>query len=231
MTKILVAGITEHEVTTAFVGCIATMQQMLTVRPDVTVGFEFFSDVNKALTHFDRAKDADVLVMIDGSMAVDHAFVLNAATDKDFVVAGYALRTLDWARAERKFADPANTERPEFAAAVYNYDTATGTAGGLVDGAASQLYVKNPSIAQAKVCRITRRVLDAIVKRYGDVVRADDGTIVMHAPAIRHGKALNADQAFVELWGGDVYVDITAKTQNLGAMDFVGCVGQRKVLR
>lgn len=226
--KTLVAGITEHEVTTAFVSSIMKMQQIMTTRPGISVGFEFFASVNKALTHFDKAKEFDALVLVDGNMSVDHDFLLNEDADRDFVVASYAIRTLDWDRAREKLVDPECTEPPEYTATTYNFDTATGHGDTLTSSA---MYIKNPTILQAKVCRLTRRVLDTIVEKHADVVRSDDGTIVAHAPAILDGRALDADQALLTLWGGDVFVDISAKTQNMGALDYTGCVGQRKVLR
>lgn len=219
MVSVLVCGITQADVSMHFTSCILRMQAELARTPHAFVDFEFFRSVNDALTYFQKETRFDVLVVVDGQTSVDAEFLLRHDPTKDFVIASYPLRDIDWGRVKEKMVDNKIGEPITSIGITYNYEpeSAAPEAGGT--------YVKLPPNAdvQLKIFKITRKVLNSILEKHP--------LVILHTDGILDGKPIPADQRFVQLWGECVYADITTKTKNVGPYDFSGIAGNRKKIR
>jgi hypothetical protein len=225
MTSILVCGITSGDVTIHFTSSILKMQTELMRTPGVNISFEFFGTVDEALTHFHTNTKCDACVIIDEKLSVDPGFIFDNDASKQFTVASYPLRTVDWERVRAKIVD--SREPAEHVGVTYNYDPtlATPEPGGT--------HVKIPahSDVQLKIFKLTRTGLDSIIARNNDAVRGNDGRLALYSACIIDGKKLSPDQRLVHLWGEPIYADISRRTKNVGPYDFTGTVGNQRQLR
>ena len=225
VTSILVCGITDVDVSIQFTSALIQMQTELVRTSGVAVEFEFFTNVNEALTFFHKQGRFDACVVMDGRMAVDPAFMLRHDATKPLVVASYPLKSIDWDRVRTTIAH--TTETPSHVGMKYNYDPAKA----IPEPGCAYVQLEANSKVQFKIFKITKEAVDSIIETHGDTVLAEDGSLLFYSHAIVDGVMMSPDERFVNLWGRPLYADITSKTQNMGPFDFTGAVGNRKQLR
>lgn len=219
-TSVLVCGITQSDVSIHFTSGMLRMQTELSRTPGLMVEFEFFLTINDALAYFESSEKHDLCIIIDAQMSVESGFILKNDPTKDFVVASYPLRQIDWDRLKERIVD--GTEPVSQVGITYNYDPANS----VPERGGCYVRLKKGTYAQLKIFKITKKAIQKLAETHGKLPWYVDGII--------DGQRLSPDQRLCQLWeasGETIYADIVHKTINIGPYDYVGCVGTRKQLR
>ena len=198
------------------------LQQAVLTAPE---GRRFRSDIffvrtlDEALNQLRRHDAASGALIVRGTMGFDPAFAIDAAAgDAPVAVAPYPLPVVDWDRVKTQ----PEGEPPAHWGNVYNVELQRGPCrGGLV----------RASKAELGVAWVAKSVVTDIVARRPELVTADGSRAALAVAGVYDGTYLAEHERFLQLYGGDVWVDINHPATSSGPTEFLGCVGHRSVLR
>lgn len=206
MTSMLVAAITPSgEVSLSFCAGMLRLQADLARGVNHKVYFEFHDTLADALTSFDtKPPEVSQLIALDANISMNPEFVFENSPFP-FVVGVYPVG-IDWKRVEEKMA--LEGEDPSNVGLVYNVDLEKG------EDIIGSRYLR---VAAAKLgmLKLTRGALDDMKQRHGPT----------------NPLQLMSDEAFCNLWGKDIHVDLHASASTNCLVSFFGCVGHRSQLR
>ena len=180
----------------------------------------FAKDLNDVLDRLHRDKRLVGAFAIRHSAAIPGAFALKAfRSGERVVVSPTPLPVVDWERVKTHVLDAA--EDTQFSGNVYNVKLE-----GLPrpDG-----YARAASMIVADGMFVRRDVVDAIAERNPAVVAEDRSAFALDG--VYDGKFMTGTQRFLDLYDGKVWADVENQGGVSGPVEYVGCVGGRKILR
>lgn len=179
----------------------------------------FVKDINEGLDMFARNAKYDQLILCNTRMAATPEMLKKAINSPlPFITGVYPLPTIDWTKVQ----DVSSSEDCSCRGLTYNADVAKASA---QEG--DYVQVRNSTLG---VAVLKRDVISAILEQHGEAVIAEPQHM-LYSEAIVDGRLLNKDENFCRMWGKDIAVDVEHPCSLTGPLPFLGCVGQREVLR
>ena len=221
---VLLAVVTDGRAEMNLQCCVSILHlqiELMTAKSD-SFGAEltFVRDLNDVLDRLHRDKRLVGAFVIRHNASIPGAFALKAFQSKErIVVSPTPLPVVDWERVKAHVLDAAEDTR--FSGNVYNVKLE-----GLPrpDG-----YARVASMIVADGMFVRRDAVDAIAERNPDVVAEDKSAFALDG--VYGGKYMTGTQRFLDLYGDKVWADVENQGGASGPIEYVGCVGARKVLR
>lgn len=212
------------------------LQTALMVAPEkIRAHMDFVATLDDALNVLHACKDQVVGgVVVRADVGFDPEFVLRcmrasargdfARDHGTFIVGSYPLATVDWEAVKAKGSAASCKEPAGFWGNVYNAEP--------VEGPPSAAgYIRAAAVKDLGLAWLDTGVLAGIARRHPDIVSADGSRAAFATPGVFGGKVQSAEQRFLSLHDGEMWIDVHALAVGTGAVEFTGCVGARQVLR
>lgn len=221
---VLLAVVTDGRAEMNLQCCVSILHlqvELMTAKSD-NFGAElmFARDLNDVLDRLHRDKRLVGAFVIRHNASIPGAFALKAFRSKErIVVSPTPLPVIDWERVKNRVLDAAEDTR--FSGNVYNVK--------LEGLPRSDGYARVSSMFVADGMFVRRDVVDGIAEKYPEVTADDKSAFALDG--VYDGKYATGTQRFLDLYGDKVWADVENQGGASGPIEYVGCVGARKVLR
>jgi len=221
---VLLAVVTDGRAEMNLQCCVSILHlqvELMTAKSD-SFGAElmFARDLNDVLDRLHRDKRLVGAFVIRHNASIPGAFALKAFRSKErIVVSPTPLPVVDWDRVKAHVLDAAEDTR--YSGNVYNVK--------LEGLPRSDGYARVSSMLVADGMFVRRDVVDGIAERNPDITTAEKSAFALDG--VYGGKYATGTQRFVDLYGDKVWADVENQGGASGPIEYVGCVGARKVLR
>ena len=221
---VLLAVVTDGRAEMNLQCCVSILHlqvELMTAKSD-SFGAElmFARDLNDVLDRLHRDKRLVGAFVIRHNASIPGAFALKAFRSKErIVVSPTPLPMVDWERVKAHVLDAAEDTR--YSGNVYNVK--------LEGLPRSDGYARVSSMLVADGMFVRRDVVDGIAERNPDITTAEKSAFALDG--VYGGKYATGTQRFVDLHGDKVWADVENQGGASGPIEYVGCVGARKVLR
>lgn len=221
---VLLAVVTDGRAEMNLQCCVSILHlqvELMTAKSD-SFGAElmFARDLNDVLDRLHRDKRLVGAFVIRHNASIPGAFALKAFRSKErIVVSPTPLPVVDWERVKAHVLDAAEDTR--YSGNVYNVK--------LEGLPRSDGYARVSSMLVADGMFVRREVVDVIAERNPDITTAEKSAFALDG--VYGGKYATGTQRFVDLHGDKVWADVENQGGASGPIEYVGCVGARKVLR
>jgi hypothetical protein len=180
----------------------------------------FARDLNDVLDRLHRDKRLVGAFVIRHNASIPGPFALKAFRSKErIVVSPTPLPVVDWERVKNHVLDAAEDTR--FSGNVYNVK--------LEGLPRSDGYARVASMIVADGMFVRRDVVDGIAEKHPEIASDDKSAFALDG--VYGGKYATGTQRFLDLYGDKVWADVENQGGASGPIEYVGCVGARKVLR
>jgi hypothetical protein len=223
--KVLLAVITDGKPDMNLQCCISilhTQIDLMTAAKENAFMAEllFFEKINDALDKLHKDKDCKGAFIIRHNSYVPGVFAVKAfGSGEKIVISPSPRASVDWGRVKDK---------------CLTADEVTSHIGNTYNAKLKGLPNKN-GYALAKdtdwidAMFVRREVVDDIAAKHPEIVSPEKSAFALDG--VYDGRFVNGPKRFFEMYGGPVLADVENQTKVSGPLEYVGCVGSRKILR